>query len=81
LRCFALDAHGEAETADFKVGHAAVAHLAPRVGGRRALGRARAGLAALQNGLKCGTNCGSCIPELRRLVRAHPASGHVLQVA
>jgi len=38
-------------------------------------------LAALQNGLKCGTNCGSCIPELRRLVRAHPASGHVLQVA
>ena len=38
-------------------------------------------LAALQSGLKCGTNCGSCIPELRRLVRAHPASGHVLQVA
>jgi assimilatory nitrate reductase catalytic subunit len=27
-------------------------------------------LAALQNGLKCGTNCGSCIPQLRRLVRA-----------
>lgn len=38
-------------------------------------------LAALQSGLKCGTNCGSCIPELRRLVRAHPATGHVLQVA
>jgi assimilatory nitrate reductase catalytic subunit len=38
-------------------------------------------LAALQSGLKCGTNCGSCIPELRRLVRAHPASGHVRQVA
>jgi assimilatory nitrate reductase catalytic subunit len=30
-------------------------------------------LAALQAGLQCGTNCGSCIPELRRLVRAHPA--------
>ncbi len=29
-------------------------------------------LAALQGGLKCGTNCGSCIPELRRLVRATP---------
>jgi assimilatory nitrate reductase catalytic subunit len=31
-------------------------------------------LARLQNELKCGTNCGSCIPELRRLVRlaAHP---------
>ena len=38
-------------------------------------------LAALQGSLKCGTNCGSCIPELRRLVRAHPATGHVLQVA
>ncbi|MBW8466683.1 MAG: molybdopterin-dependent oxidoreductase [Thiobacillus sp.] len=38
-------------------------------------------LAALQSGLKCGTNCGSCIPELRRLVRAHPPTGHVLQVA
>jgi assimilatory nitrate reductase catalytic subunit len=32
-------------------------------------------LAALQTGLQCGTNCGSCIPELRRLVRAHPAQG------
>ena len=27
-------------------------------------------LAALQGALKCGTNCGSCVPELRRLVRA-----------
>jgi assimilatory nitrate reductase catalytic subunit len=27
-------------------------------------------LTQLQNGLKCGTNCGSCIPELRRLVKA-----------
>ena len=26
-------------------------------------------LAALQARLKCGTNCGSCLPELRRLVR------------
>ena len=26
--------------------------------------------AELQTGLKCGTNCGSCIPELRRLVKA-----------
>ncbi|MFZ2827464.1 molybdopterin-dependent oxidoreductase [Hydrogenophaga sp.] len=38
-------------------------------------------LAALQGSLKCGTNCGSCIPELRRLVRAQPATGHALQVA
>ncbi|MET0544253.1 MAG: molybdopterin-dependent oxidoreductase, partial [Variovorax sp.] len=27
-------------------------------------------LAALQGALKCGTNCGSCIPELQRMVRA-----------
>ena len=27
-------------------------------------------LAALQNALKCGTNCGSCLPELKRRVRA-----------
>ena len=27
-------------------------------------------LAALQSALKCGTNCGSCVPELRRMVRA-----------
>jgi assimilatory nitrate reductase catalytic subunit len=27
-------------------------------------------LSSLQNELKCGTNCGSCMPELRRLVRA-----------
>ncbi|TSE31484.1 Nitrate reductase [Tepidimonas thermarum] len=27
----------------------------------------------LQRRLRCGTNCGSCIPELRRLVKALPA--------
>ncbi|MFM9927866.1 molybdopterin-dependent oxidoreductase [Variovorax sp. H27-G14] len=27
-------------------------------------------LAKLQGALKCGTNCGSCIPELKRMVRA-----------
>ena len=27
-------------------------------------------LASLQDALKCGTNCGSCIPELKRKVRA-----------
>ena len=26
-------------------------------------------LSALQTDLKCGTNCGSCVPELKRLVR------------
>lgn len=32
-------------------------------------------LAALQSALRCGTNCGSCLPELKRLVRvAAPAA-------
>ena len=30
-------------------------------------------LVALQNGLKCGTQCGSCVPELKRLVQHTPA--------
>jgi assimilatory nitrate reductase catalytic subunit len=29
-------------------------------------------LATLQDRLKCGTNCGSCIPELKRLVKIRP---------
>jgi assimilatory nitrate reductase catalytic subunit len=29
-------------------------------------------LASLQGALKCGTNCGSCIPELRKLIKLHP---------
>jgi assimilatory nitrate reductase catalytic subunit len=31
-------------------------------------------LAAIQRQLHCGTNCGSCIPELRQLVRVAPAA-------
>jgi len=31
-------------------------------------------LAVLQHSLRCGTNCGSCVPELRRLVRTTPAA-------
>ncbi|MDE2592755.1 MAG: molybdopterin-dependent oxidoreductase [Burkholderiales bacterium] len=29
-------------------------------------------LAQLQGQLKCGTNCGSCIPELRKIIKLHP---------
>ena len=29
-------------------------------------------LTALQGALKCGTNCGSCLPELKRMVRSQP---------
>lgn len=33
-------------------------------------------LAGLQGALKCGTNCGSCLPELKRMVRATSAARH-----
>jgi assimilatory nitrate reductase catalytic subunit len=26
-------------------------------------------LASVQDALRCGTNCGSCVPELKRIVR------------
>ncbi len=29
-------------------------------------------LAQLQGALKCGTNCGSCVPALRKLIQTHP---------
>lgn len=31
-------------------------------------------LAQLQGQLKCGTNCGSCIPSLRKLIKLHPVA-------
>ncbi len=31
-------------------------------------------LAALQGALRCGTNCGSCVPELKRMVRTTPVT-------
>ncbi|PPD11044.1 MAG: hypothetical protein CTY27_07125, partial [Methylotenera sp.] len=30
-----------------------------------------ADLLTLQNKLKCGTECGSCVPELKKLVQMH----------
>ncbi len=39
---------------------------------RTTTGTAEQRLAALQAAWSCGTNCGSCIPELQRLVRAVP---------
>ncbi len=37
---------------------------------RRCTGGAPARLAALQGALRCGTNCGSCIPQLQRMAKA-----------
>ncbi|MES2229565.1 MAG: molybdopterin-dependent oxidoreductase [Pseudomonadota bacterium] len=39
-----------------------------------ATGAPDARLAQLQQALKCGTNCGSCLPELRRMIRAQSAA-------
>ncbi len=33
-------------------------------------------LAQLQGALKCGTNCGSCVPELKRMVRTNAEGMH-----
>ena len=38
---------------------------------QKAAGTADAQLAQLQGELECGTNCGSCVPELKRLVQQH----------
>jgi len=35
-------------------------------------GDAEAKLAALQQKLKCGTNCGSCVPELKKIIISQP---------
>jgi assimilatory nitrate reductase catalytic subunit len=38
-------------------------------------------LAGLQDTLRCGTQCGSCVPELKRLMREHaPAAGNDVTV-
>jgi assimilatory nitrate reductase catalytic subunit len=34
-------------------------------------------LASLQASLRCGTNCGSCLPELKRILRSSAASGEL----
>lgn len=45
---------------------------APAIEGHLAAcaGSAEERLASLQGALRCGTNCGSCVPELKRLVRS-----------
>ena len=34
-------------------------------------------LRLLQNKLKCGTNCGSCVPEIKRIIRTATEARHV----
>jgi len=56
---------GQQVCACFDVTDAAIkSHLAA------CTGDATGALASLQQALKCGTNCGSCVPQVQRLVRA-----------
>ncbi|MFO6421419.1 molybdopterin-dependent oxidoreductase [Hylemonella sp. W303a] len=53
----------------FNVNEGAITRTLAQCGGNE-----RERLATLQDRLKCGTNCGSCVPELQRLVRRTPAA-------
>ena len=43
----------------------------------KCIGDAEARLASLKNTLGCGTQCGSCIPQLKRMISTTPSSGEV----
>lgn len=61
----AVQARGKQVCTCFNVSETAIqGHLATCSGDELAR------LGSLQDKLKCGTNCGSCVPELKRLVRA-----------
>jgi assimilatory nitrate reductase catalytic subunit len=65
----AVQSRGKLVCTCFNVTDLEIAHCLADVEGDPAVR-----LAALQAGLKCGSNCGSCIPELKRLVRLAPAA-------
>ncbi|HWP13110.1 MAG TPA: molybdopterin-dependent oxidoreductase, partial [Ramlibacter sp.] len=67
----AVQSRGRQICACFNVTDAAItAHLGVCAGNEQER------LASLQTSLKCGMNCGSCVPELRRMVRAVFPLGH-----
>ncbi len=65
----AVAARGKTVCSCFGVSETAIAGTLARCAGSDA-----ARLAQLQGALQCGTNCGSCVPELQRMVRLVPAS-------
>ena len=65
----AVPARGRQVCTCFDVGEAAITATLAALGGDD-----DSRLASLQAKLQCGTNCGSCIPELRRLLRAVPVA-------
>ncbi len=65
-------AHGPQVCTCFNVSQSAITlHL------QRCPGTAGERLASLQTALKCGTNCGSCLPQLKKLVAAVPVAAAV----
>jgi assimilatory nitrate reductase catalytic subunit len=46
---------------------------------RRCEGSDEQRLSQLQSQLQCGTNCGSCLPQLKKLVRQQPQLRPVAQ--
>ncbi len=65
----AVVSRGHAVCACFNVTDVAIAeHL------KQCPGNAKERLASLQTALKCGTNCGSCVPQLQRMVKAQLAT-------
>jgi len=79
----AVQSRGKPVCSCFNVSDSAIdahlAALAPQAGAARPSDEAR--LASLQASLKCGTNCGSCLPELKRRVRAAPVVIPIRQAA
>ncbi|HEY9222603.1 MAG TPA: (2Fe-2S)-binding protein, partial [Variovorax sp.] len=68
-----MQARGKVVCSCFGVTETAIRRQLPRCAGTD-----RERLAALQGELKCGTNCGSCLPELQRMLHAAPAVEGVL---
>ena len=65
----AVVSRGQAVCACFNVTDMAIeAHL------KQYPGNAQERLTSLQTALKCGTNCGSCVPQLQRMVKAQLAT-------
>jgi assimilatory nitrate reductase catalytic subunit len=69
----ALQSRGKPVCSCFSVTDAEIgsclADITTAVGGAGLLASDEDRLLALQNKLKCGTNCGSCVPEIKRLIR------------
>ncbi len=67
----AIEARGRQVCSCFDVGERQIEALL-----KSAVGSELEQLANLQNQLRCGTNCGSCLPELKRMVQVQAQHAH-----